>query len=152
MYETEIMLQRQICWSLLGLLTAPATPSNISLCRQRLFSPNFALLKGYVYEFTQCIQTRGPSLVWRNSNVLIDSISQMFYFSVDIFKNNLLRSRTYILQMSRKGCSSSTTLQHGHSRCVMGVLGLLYLPRFISNTWELALSLLIAILYLDSLT
>ena len=125
------------------------------LCRHRLFGPNFALLKGCttVYmNLPNAFRTRGSSLMRRNLNALLDSISQMFSYFVDILENILLRSWSYILQMSRKCCSSSTTSQNGHNRSVMGVLGLVYLPRSISNIWELARSLLIAILYLDSLT
>ena len=107
--------------------------------------------KAVYMNLPNAFRTRGSLLVRRNLNALLDSISQFSYF-VDILENILLRSWSYVLQMSRKCCSSSTTLQNGHSRSVMGVLGLVYLPRSISNTWELARSLLIAILYLDSLT
>ena len=96
--------------------------------------------------------TSGSSLVRRNLNLFLDSISQIFSCFVDILENIISRSWSYILQLSKKLCSSSTALQHGHSRSVIGVLGLVYLPRSISNTWELARSLLIATLYLDSFT
>ena len=73
-------------------------------------------------------------------------------YVVDSLENILKRSLSYILQFSRKLWPSSTTLSHGPSRSVRGVLGLLYLPRSISNGRELARSLVKAILYLDSLT
>ena len=75
-----------------------------------------------------------------------------FHIFVDILENIISRSWSYILQLSKKWCSSSTALQHGHSRSAMGVLGLVYLPRPISNGCELARSLLIATLYLASFT
>ena len=77
-------------------------------------------------------RTTGSSLVRRNSNALLDSISQMFPYFVDILENILLPSWSYILQMSRKCCSSSTASQNGHSRSVMGVLGLVYLTHIVS--------------------
>ena len=145
--------QNCYCWSYRGCrVDSPQYGQQYMLvCPHRLFGPNFALLQGCIYKFAQCIQDKRVASVRRNLNALLDSISQMFSYYVDILENILLRSWSYILQMSRTCCSSSATLQNGHRRSVMGVLSLEYLPRSISNTWELAQSLLIAILYLDSL-
>ena len=78
-------------------------------------------------------RTSGSSLVRRNLNLFLDSISQIFSYFVDILENIISRSWSYILQLSKKWCSSSMALQHGHSRSVTGVLGLVHLPRSISN-------------------
>ena len=72
------------------------------LCRHRLFNSNFALWKAVYMNLPNAFKTRGSSLVRRNFKALIDSISQMFSYFVDILEDILLRSWSYILQMSRK--------------------------------------------------
>ena len=135
------------------VLTAPSTVSNICCSVDTDYLAQISRFWKAVYmNWPNAFRTRGSSMVRRNLNALLDSILQMFSYFGDILENILLRSWSYILQMSRKCCSSSTTLQNGQSRSVMGVLGLVYLPRSIFDTWELDRSLLIMILYLDSLT
>ena len=154
-------MRRKVCHGYIIAITgrtggcrvdSPRTVSNMCCSVHTDYLAQISRFWKAVYmNLPNAFKTRGSLLVRRNLNALLDSISQFSYF-VDILENILLRSWSYVLQMSRKCCSSSTTLQNGHSRSVMGVLGLVYLPRSISNTSELARSLLIAILYLDSLT
>ena len=133
------------------VLTTLSTVSNIWCSVDTDYFAQISRFWKAVYmHLPNAFRTRGSSAVKINLNALLDSISQMFSYFVDILENILLRSWSYILQMSRKCCSSSTTLQNGYNRSVMGVLGLVYLSLSISNTWELAGSPRIAILYLDS--
>ena len=128
------------------VLIASITVNNICCSVDADYSAQISRFWKAVYmNLSNAFRTRGSSPVRRNSNALLVSISQMFSYLVDILENILLRSWSYIIQMSRKCCSSSTTLQNGHSRSVIGVLVLVYLPRSISNTSELARSLRIAI-------
>ena len=120
------------------------------LCGHRLVNPNFAPLKRCIYEFAQRIKDKW--VVIGEKKLFLDSISQIFSNFVDILENIISRSWSYILQLIKKWRSSTPALQHGHTRSVMGVLGLVYLPRSISNGCELARSLLIATLYLASFT
>ena len=60
-HETESVPQRQncYCWSYQGLSCwQPPVRSAIYCCWHRLFGPDFALLKGCIYEFAQCIQDK----------------------------------------------------------------------------------------------
>ena len=117
------------------VLTAPSTVSNICCPVDTNYLAQILRFWKAVYmNLPNAFRTRGSSLVRRNLNALLDSISQMFSYFVDILENILLRSWSYILQVSRKWCPSSMTLQNGHSRSVMGVLTLVYIPRSFSNT------------------
>ena len=135
------------------VLTAPSTVINICRSVDIDYLAQISRFWKAVYtNLRNASRARGLPLVSKSLNALLDSISQMFSYFVDIWENILSCSWSYILQMTREWCSSSTTLQNGQSRSVMGVLGLAYLPRSISNTRKLARSLLIVILYLEALT
>ena len=56
------------------------------------------------------LRTSGSSMVRRNLNLFLDSISRMFPYFGDILENIILRSWSYILQFSKKWCPSKTTL------------------------------------------
>ena len=118
--------QRQNCfyWSYRGLSCwQPPVRSQIYTA---LSTPT-RFWKAVYMNLPNAFRTKGSTLVRINLNALRDSVSHTFSYFVDILENILLRSWSYILQMSRKWCSSSTTLQNGHSSFVMGVLDLVYL-------------------------
>ena len=98
------------------VLTAPITVSNICCSVDTDYLAQISRFWKAVYvNLPNAFRTRGSSLVRRNLNALLDFISQMLSYFVDILENILLRSWSYILQMSRTWCSSSATLQNGHS-------------------------------------
>ena len=123
------------------VLTAPGTVSNIYRFVDTDYLAQISHFWKTVYmNSPNAFRRSGSSIVRRHCNVLLDSISQMFSYLVDILENILLRSSPYILQMSK----NDVHLQRRYRIDIVVLLGVfygvVYLPRFISNTWVLARS------------
>ena len=71
-------------------------------------------------------------------------------FLLDTLHRNICHSSLYNVQSRMKCLSSSITLHLEHSLLLLGVLGLVYLPRSISRGWELDRIFVIAFRYLES--
>ena len=102
-------MRRKVCHGYIIAITgrtggcrvdSPRTVSNMCCSVDTDYLAQISRFWKAVYmNLPNAFRTRGSSLVRRNLNALLDSISQFSYF-VDILENILLRSWSYILQMN----------------------------------------------------